>query len=90
MPSRLLLDASLTPESRSLSFPVFCSMSEASWQEVLRQRLVERNSREAAYAPIIEQCAYHEVSGLFFLNAGLIYTTVPMLQIDGLRSRQSC
>ncbi|KLO13955.1 ATG16-domain-containing protein [Schizopora paradoxa] len=30
-------------------------MSEASWQEVLRQRLVERNSKEAAYAPIIEQ-----------------------------------
>ncbi|KAI5123593.1 hypothetical protein M0805_003410 [Coniferiporia weirii] len=30
-------------------------MAEASWQEVLRQRLVERNSRDAAFAPIIEQ-----------------------------------
>ena len=31
-------------------------MSEASWQEILRQRLVERNTRDAAFAPIIEQC----------------------------------
>ncbi|THH08728.1 hypothetical protein EW145_g2512 [Phellinidium pouzarii] len=30
-------------------------MVEASWQEVLRQRLIERNNRESAFAPIIEQ-----------------------------------
>jgi hypothetical protein len=32
------------------------SMAEASWQETLRLRLVERNNRECAFAPIIEQC----------------------------------
>ncbi|KAL5519011.1 hypothetical protein ACEPAH_694 [Sanghuangporus vaninii] len=30
-------------------------MAEASWQEILRQRLVERNSRDVAFAPIIDQ-----------------------------------
>jgi len=30
-------------------------MADASWQEVLRQRLVERNTREAAFAAIFEQ-----------------------------------
>ncbi|KAI0757176.1 ATG16-domain-containing protein [Daedaleopsis nitida] len=30
-------------------------MAEPSWQETLRLRLVERNARESAYAPIIEQ-----------------------------------
>jgi autophagy-related protein 16 len=30
-------------------------MAEASWQETLRLRLVERNNRESAFAPIIEQ-----------------------------------
>ena len=32
------------------------TMAEASWQEILRQRLVERNTKEALYAPIIDQC----------------------------------
>ena len=31
-----------------------------SWQEVLRGRLVERNTRESAYAGIIEQCEQHQ------------------------------
>ena len=31
-------------------------MAEASWQESLRLRLVERNHRESSFAPIIEQC----------------------------------
>ncbi len=30
-----------------------------SWQEVLRQRLVARNTRDASYATIIEQCKHH-------------------------------
>ena len=30
-----------------------------SWQELLRGRLVERNTRESAYAGIIEQCEHH-------------------------------
>jgi len=30
-------------------------MADPSWQEVLRLRLIERNNKEAAYAPIIEQ-----------------------------------
>jgi len=30
-----------------------------SWQEVLRGRLAERNTRESAYASIIEQCEHH-------------------------------
>ncbi|OBZ78756.1 Protein tipD [Grifola frondosa] len=30
-------------------------MAEPTWQETLRLRLVERNARESAYAPIIEQ-----------------------------------
>ncbi|GBE78180.1 ATG16-domain-containing protein [Sparassis latifolia] len=30
-------------------------MAEPLWQEILRNRLIERNSRESAYAPIIEQ-----------------------------------
>ena len=29
-----------------------------SWQEVLRGRLAERNTRESAYAGIIEQCEH--------------------------------
>ena len=32
-----------------------------SWQEVLRSRLVERNTRESAYAGIIEQCEHHYI-----------------------------
>ena len=32
------------------------TMGEPSWQETLRLRLVERNAKESAYAPIIEQC----------------------------------
>jgi autophagy-related protein 16 len=28
-----------------------------SWQEELRQRLIQRNEREAAYAGIIDQCS---------------------------------
>ena len=31
-------------------------MGEPSWQEMLRLRLVERNAKESAYSPIIEQC----------------------------------
>jgi autophagy-related protein 16 len=31
-------------------------MAEPSWQELLRLRLVERNAKENAFAPIIEQC----------------------------------
>lgn len=31
-------------------------MAEPSWQELLRLRLVERNNKESAFAPIIEQC----------------------------------
>lgn len=30
--------------------------AEPAWQELLRLRLVERNSKESAYAHIIEQC----------------------------------
>lgn len=33
-------------------------MAEPSWQETLRLRLAERNARESAFAPIIEQCKY--------------------------------
>jgi len=32
----------------------FVNMASASWQEELRQRLVERNTRESAYAGIID------------------------------------
>lgn len=39
---------------RALAAP--SSMGEPSWQETLRIRLVERNARESAYSPIIEQC----------------------------------
>lgn len=31
-------------------------MAEPSWQELLRLRLAERNAKESAFAPIIEQC----------------------------------
>jgi phage terminase large subunit len=34
------------------------SMAEATWQDTLRLRLVERNNRESAFAPIIEQCTF--------------------------------
>jgi autophagy-related protein 16-1 len=33
-------------------------MAEPAWQELLRLRLAERNSRESSFAPIIEQCMY--------------------------------
>lgn len=33
-------------------------MGEPSWQELLRLRLVERNSKESSFAPIIEQCTF--------------------------------
>jgi hypothetical protein len=33
------------------------TMAEPEWQELLRLRLLERNSKESSYAPIIEQCA---------------------------------
>jgi len=29
-----------------------------SWQEVLRQRLVDRNIRESSHGPLIEQCEF--------------------------------
>jgi autophagy-related protein 16 len=31
-------------------------MAEPAWQETLRLRLVERNTKESAFAAIIEQC----------------------------------
>jgi hypothetical protein len=31
-------------------------MAEPAWQELLRLRLAERNARESAFSPIIEQC----------------------------------
>jgi hypothetical protein len=33
-------------------------MAEPVWQELLRLRLAERNAKESAFAPIIEQCVY--------------------------------
>ena len=47
----------LLPQTRRWHFSPSNSMAEASWQETLRLRLVERNNRESAFAPIIEQCA---------------------------------
>jgi hypothetical protein len=32
-------------------------MAEPAWQELLRLRLVERNAKESAFSPVIEQCA---------------------------------
>ena len=40
-------------------------MAEPLWQETLRIRLVERNARESAYSPIIEQCTSMLFSVLF-------------------------
>jgi hypothetical protein len=40
----------------STSTPTLLGMTEPSWQELLRLRLVERNNKESAFAPIIEQC----------------------------------
>jgi autophagy-related protein 16-1 len=31
-------------------------MAEPAWQELLRLRLAERNAKESAFAPVIEQC----------------------------------
>ena len=31
-------------------------MAEPVWQELLRLRLAERNAKESAFAPVIEQC----------------------------------
>jgi autophagy-related protein 16 len=31
-------------------------MAEPIWQELLRLRLAERNAKESAFAPVIEQC----------------------------------
>lgn len=33
-------------------------MAEPLWQELLRVRLTERNAKESAYSPIIEQCTW--------------------------------
>ena len=33
-------------------------MAEPAWQELLRLRLAERNAKDSAFAPIIEQCVY--------------------------------
>jgi hypothetical protein len=31
-------------------------MAEPVWQELLRLRLAERNAKESAFSPVIEQC----------------------------------
>jgi len=40
---------------RSSASLLLLAMAEPAWQETLRNRLIERNSRESAYASIIEQ-----------------------------------
>jgi len=37
-------------------------MADPLWQELLRQRLTERNANESAYASIIEQCTLISIS----------------------------
>lgn len=44
-------------------------MGEPSWQETLRLRLVERNAKESAYSPIIEQCM-SMLLGVLSLDSG--------------------
>jgi autophagy-related protein 16 len=44
-------------------------MAEPAWQELLRLRLAERNSKESAFAPVIEQCMCTHV----FLYSPLLF-----------------
>jgi hypothetical protein len=56
-----------------------------SWQEELRQRLVERNAEESAYSGIIEQCRW-----LQFILHDMHLTTYNEKQIVGWLNRRDC
>lgn len=60
-------------------------MAEPPWQELLRTRLLERDARECAFAPIIEQCAFSFPS---YSNG--VLTFCMSRQIAGWHNRQSC
>lgn len=47
-------------------------MAEATWQDTLRLRLVERNNKESAFAPIIEQCTFLGDPGLILSDLSLL------------------
>ena len=63
-PGRCRMEVNLRTKKRAayhLPRRQLCGKDQAmSWQEVLRGRLVERNTRESAYAGIIEQCEHHQ------------------------------
>jgi hypothetical protein len=53
-----------------------------SWQEVLRQRLVDRNIRESSHGPLIEQCTSAQLApDLLFIS--LILQTGDLHNIQG-------
>jgi hypothetical protein len=54
-----------------------------SWQEVLRQRLVDRNIRESSHGPLIEQCMSRQIDPDFQL-------ILLILQTGDLHNIQDC
>jgi hypothetical protein len=53
-------------------------MAEPAWQELLRLRLADRNSKESSFAPIIDQCMYlHNHRPLFFLFTNADFLPIP-------------
>ena len=61
-------------------------MAEPPWQELLRLRLAERNAKESAFAPIIEQCV--SLPRLFSSStAHRLPSDTP--KIDASRNKQS-
>lgn len=54
-------------------------MAEPTWQETLRNRLVDRNARESAYSTIIEQCMYWFPSRVYAFLSDEILISIPCL-----------
>ena len=81
--ARKALEGQVSQSITSLSL-----MAEPAWQELLRLRLADRNSKESSFAPIIDQCMYlHSYPPLFFSLQTLIFFRYR--KIDGLRNKQN-
>jgi hypothetical protein len=65
-------------------------MAEPAWQELLRLRLAERNAKDSAFAPVIEQCTCMPfVRFTTFIPFIFIDYLVRYPKIVGWRSKQN-
>ena len=64
-------------------------MAEPAWQELLRLRLAERNAKESAFAPVIEQCTCMPLSVPLFPLYSSIASRYRYPKIAGWHNKQN-